>query len=510
MIDTGRLTKLAADNPRTSYFIAFACGALTMLSFAPFGWFVVAPLLLAPFLFACVYLGRRQATRMGFAYGAGLFLAGTYWLYTSIHVFGKAPLWIAIFIMVTLVLIMAFYYGLTAWLVHRLLEDRPKLLIVIAPAAFVFFEWVRGWFMSGFPWMTLGYGQIDSPLAAFAPMLGAYGISLLLLISSVALFLAVTTSEKRAAWLVVFVVPWIAGFATQNLEWSEPGGEPLTTTIVQGGVSQDRKWLREQFWPTMNMYRASLDTHADSDLVLWPEVALPAIDYFIGDYLDEVEQVAAAQEQTLLLGVLESVGPDNPVYNSILKLDGGDRQYYRKQHLVPFGEYFPVPDFVRSWMRMMSLPNSDLAAGEARQPLVTMRDGTPLSIAICYEDAYASELLYAFPDASIMINVSNDAWFGDSIAPHQHLEIARMRAKEVARYVVRSTNNGISAFIGPDGSVLEQGPQFEYVAMTREITPMVGATPFARFGNWPVVLLCFSVLLTMGARVWVPLGPANR
>jgi apolipoprotein N-acyltransferase len=174
---------------------------------------------------------------------------------------------------------------------------------------------------------------------------------------------------------------------------------------------------------------------------------------------------------------------------------------------VPFGEYFPVPQFVRSWMRMMSLPNTDLAAGEAVQPLLETANGLKLAVAICYEDAYAAEQLYALPEATILINVSNDAWFGDSIAPHQHLEIARMRALEVARYVVRSTNNGVSAFIGPDGTILERGQQFEYTTMTRDITPLVGLTPYARFGNWPIVLLC---MLTIGIQAVPRTSPAGN
>ena len=182
------------------------------------------------------------------------------------------------------------------------------------------------------------------------------------------------------------------------------------------------------------------------------------------------------------------------IYNSVVMLDGHDRQIYRKRHLVPFGEYFPVPDLLRKWMRLMSLPTSDMSAGDEDQPLLEGLSGDKMAVAICYEDAYGAEQLYALPEARVLINVSNDAWFGDSIAPHQHLEIARMRALEAGRYVVRATNNGVSAFIGPKGELLDTAPQFEYAAMTMDIIPHSGATPFVRSGNWPVITLFLGIL----------------
>ena len=198
--------------------------------------------------------------------------------------------------------------------------------------------------------------------------------------------------------------------------------------------------------------------------------------------------------KTLLFGILERNLETEKVYNIVVMLDGRNRQVYRKHHLVPFGEYFPVPDFVRRWMRLMSLPTNDMSAGADEQPLLVSLRGEKLAVAICYEDAYGAEQLYALPEASILINVSNDAWFGDSIAPHQHLEIARMRALEAGRYVVRATNNGVSAFIGPKGELLETAPQFVYAAMTMDVIPHTGATPYVRTGNWPVITLLIGIL----------------
>jgi apolipoprotein N-acyltransferase len=216
--------------------------------------------------------------------------------------------------------------------------------------------------------------------------------------------------------------------------------------------------------------------------------------------VSQLEQDIAVTDQTLLFGILERDFAAEKVFNSVISIGAAGRQVYRKRHLVPFGEYFPVPDFVREWMRLMNLPYSDIASGEDTQPLIRLPDGKMMSVAICYEDAYAAEQLYALPDASILVNVSNDAWFGDSIAPHQHLQIARMRALETGRPVIRATNNGVSAFIGPDGALLERGRQFEYVAMTRDVQPRGGLTPFARSGNWPVIILTLLIILWVGWR----------
>lgn len=498
------LKQFYRGNPRRTKLMFFAAGALLVLSFAPFGWYLLAPLLLLPLLYGFLISSPRTAAAYGFWFGAGLFLAGTYWLYISIHVFGQAPLALAIFLMLGLVVIMGLYYAAASWLATRLCNGKAMRLLFVAPAVWVAIEWIRGWFLSGFPWMSLGYGQIDSPLAGFAPVLGVYGVSLAVMFSTTAALVAVAGKlrpPQRWALAAAALLPWVGGFLLQNVQWTEAAGPAVRVTIVQGGVSQDRKWLREQFLPTLALYRNSLIQHPDSRLVVWPEVAIPSVIDLVEDYIDALQTDLQAQHQSLLFGILERDADveSRRVYNSVIMLDGVDRQIYRKRHLVPFGEFFPVPDFVREWMRLMSLPNSDISAGEPVQPLLQTRDGQKLAVAICYEDAYAAEQLYALPDATILINVSNDAWFGDSIAPHQHLEIARMRALEVGRPAVRATNTGISTFIGADGSLGTSVPQFVSDAVTADVVPRRGLTPFAKFGNLPSIVL---VLIVIAGYAW--------
>jgi apolipoprotein N-acyltransferase len=480
----------------------FVSGALLMLSFAPVGWYLLTPLLLLPLLYGFLVSTPRTAAAYGFWFGAGLFLAGTYWLYISIHVFGQAPLILAIFLMLALVVIMGLYYAAAGWLTARLCDGDAMRLLLVAPSVWVAIEWIRGWFLSGFPWMSLGYGQIDTPFVGFAPVLGVYGISLLVLFSTTAILVAVAGNvRQQLRWplAVAALLPLLAGYLLQNIQWTEEAGPAMRTTIVQGGVSQDRKWLPEQFRPTLVLYRNSLTRHPDSQLIVWPEVAIPSYIHLVEDYVATLQGDLASRDQSLLFGILEADVETKRVYNSAVLLDGVDRQIYRKRHLVPFGEFFPVPDFVREWMRLMSLPNSDITSGEPVQPLLRTPDGQKLSVAICYEDAYAAEQLYALPDATILINVSNDAWFGDSIAPHQHLEIARMRAVEVGRPVVRATNTGISTFISADGTLGGTVRQFAADTVTEDVVPRQGLTPYARFGNAPSIVL---VLIIIAGFAW--------
>ena len=469
------------------------------LGFAPFGWSLLAPLFLIPLLLVCLTVSPRDAAGHAFWFGFGMFLVGTYWIYISVHVFGNADLWIALFLMIGLSLIMAGLVSLSGWLISRLSHGEPALLLLVAPAAWVLIEWLRGWILTGFPWLALGYGQIDTAMANWAPLLGVYGVSFMLMISVTALVTTLMANGRmRVVALSAIVLPWLLGGLLALPEWTSASGQPIRVSIVQAGVSQDKKWDRSQLQPIMEYYRSATLSVPESDIVLWPEVAIPATHDRVERYIDLVARDAARNDQSVVFGILERSfqrSAEGRVYNSVFAIGAEPRQAYRKRHLVPFGEYFPVPASVREWMKMQNLPHSDLSPGDPVQPLLQAVKGARLAVAICYEDAYGAEQLYALPEANLLINVSNDAWFGDSIAPHQHLEIARMRALEVGRSAVRSTNTGISAFIGPEGELLQTGKQFEPELMTMDVELRKGSTPYAAMGNWPIVGLCFVIAL---------------
>jgi apolipoprotein N-acyltransferase len=496
--DQNFLFSLPADQPLLSRGLAFIIGCATTLVFAPAEWWILAPLLTLPLLFVALTTSPKDAAAHFFWFGFGLFLTGTYWIYISVHIFGHAEVWIALLLMVGLSLIMAMFLWSVGWLTSHLSHGEPWRLFFIGPAAWVLIEWVRGWVLTGFPWLAHGYGQIDSALAGWAPVLGIYGMSFMLLLSTAAILVAIMTAGKeRLIAIALILVPWIIGGMLSVIDWTEPYGKSIRTTVVQAGLAQDQKWLTSQRQPTLDFYRGATLSVPESELVIWPEVAIPALQTQVSEYLDIVDRDAKRNGQTVLLGILENSterSTEARIFNSVLMLGAEQRQFYRKRHLVPFGEYFPVPASVREWMKMQNLPYSDLAAGEDIQPLLIAANGAKLSVAVCYEDAFGAEQLYAFPDADILINVSNDAWFGESIAPFQHLQIARMRALEVGRFSVRSTNTGISAFIGPGGELLKTAEQFEEVIMTADIRSHRGTTAYANWGNGPILGICFAIL----------------
>jgi apolipoprotein N-acyltransferase len=477
-------------------------GALLTTAFAPFEFKFLIPFFLLPLLYVFVSTSPRDAGWLSFWFGFGLFLSGTYWIYISVVVFGEAPAWIAFLLMLGLVLIMSGYLFATGWFISSYSHGEPWLLLVVAPATWVFIEWARGWILSGFPWLAIGYSQVDTPFAGWAPVVGVYGASFMTMLSVTAILVAIMV-DGRGRWIALafIALPVIGGGVLRNVEWTQASGSPVRTTIVQAGISQDEKWLPERMRPTLEFYRAAAWQARDSELIVWPEGAIPALDDQVEPYIRALQADTGETGRTILFGILEQDEQRGSVsiYNSVVLVAGERRQVYRKRHLVPFGEYFPVPAGVREWMRMMSLPHNDLTPGGDIQPLLEAANGEKLAVAICYEDAYGAEQLYALPDATLLINVSNDAWFGDSIAPHQHLQISRMRSLEVGRDAIRATNTGISAFIGHRGEILESGAQFAPVTMTRDVQPRSGSTPYVSLGNKPVIGFCLVVMLA----VWI-------
>ena len=498
-----KLLTFAADHPKLSRLGGFLLGAVTTAAFEPFGMSLLALLVLLPVLFICLTAAPREAAAHLFWYGLGLFLTGTYWIYISVVVFGEAPTWVALLLMVGLALIMSLWLYLAGYMIATFTKGEPWLLVLSAPAVWVFVEWARGWVATGFPWLALGYAKVDSAYGGWAPVFGTYGVSYMIALSASALVATVVVEgRKRFITLGLFLAPWLIGGILSFVDWTEPDGEPVRATLLQYGIAQDEKWLPENREPTIDYYRDASRIARASDIVVWPEVAVPSLASKEQALIRQLESDARENGHTIVFGILEDeiYRGEQRVYNSVMLIDGGERQVYRKRHLVPFGEYFPVPSRVREWMKMMSLPHSDLTPGNDRQPLLRTAGGVDLAVAICYEDAYAAEQLYALPDAGILVNVSNDAWFGDSIAPHQHLQIARMRSLEFGRPTLRATNTGISAFIDYDGSLTREGPQHEEAALTDVVQPRSGSTPYASWGNYPVVVFCLGIIVFFSTR----------
>jgi len=489
------------NSPVISHTIALAAGAALACAFAPLNAWWMA--LICPALLMWLWEGStpRRAAWNGLLFGCGTFGLGTWWLYVSVHGFGGAPIWLTLVIVLGLVGIMGAYHALMGFLAVRFLPAAGAARYFVGlPALWLLIEWWRGWFLSGFPWLTLGTSQTDSWLGGLAPVIGAYGISLLLLLGSGSL-LALARAPKML-WtpaLALLLLPWPLAWALGFIDWTRPEGPAVTVAVLQGAIPQDQKWQADNVEPTRDLY-TNLDSQAlGAQLIVWPESALPQLANEVPQYLGQLYSQAAARGSDIVMGIIRADDGDN-YYNSIMTMAQHQHvTFYDKHHLVPFAEFFPVPPFVRSWLRLMSLPYSDFTAGAADQPAVAA-GGTILSLSICYEDAYGSLNLAALEQARLLVNVTNDAWFGHSWARYQHFQISRMRAMEARRPLVRAANDGISALVGARGEVLARAPEFQSTVLRGTVQPRSGLPPFARLGNIPVVLLALAGFGLLAAR----------
>jgi apolipoprotein N-acyltransferase len=474
--------------------VALVAGALLACGFAPLQWWPLA--ILCPAVLMWLWQGAkpREAAWLGFWFNFGTFAAGTYWLYVSIHVFGQAPLYVAAFLMLALVAIMAVYQAALGYVVARWLPETGAVRWMLAvPAAWLLVEWWRGWFLSGFSWLSLGYSQTDTWLGRLAPVLGVYGISAALLLCAGALTAAVLGSGRtRIVAAGVFALPWIAALVLGSFDWTHPSGQPVTVAVVQGSIPQDQKWLDSNKQTTLDLYQRLTETALGTRLIVWPEAAPPDLANELVPWITAMFREAHSHHSALVFGVVRAENEGRVYYNSVLALDE-KLTWYSKNHLVPFAEFFPVPGIVRSWLRLHSLPYSDFNRGGDEQPPLPAGD-LSLGATICYEDAYGSSMIGVLRSADALVNVTNDAWFGHSSARHQHFQIARMRAMEAGRYLIRAANDGISGIIGPRGEVVARAPEFTPYVLKSAVTPRTGLTPYAHVGNWPIVSLCAAVL----------------
>jgi apolipoprotein N-acyltransferase len=489
-------------------FLAFLLGAAAVLSFAPFGFYPLAVLALAGmFLLWDRCTGSRQVGALGFAFGLGFFLAGVSWVYVSLHDFGGMAAPLAAGFTLLFCAFLACFPALVGLLSRKIPATTALRSMVLAPALWALLEWVRGWIFTGFPWLAIGYSQVpESPLAGYAPVLGVYGISLMTAMTAGALAFLVQNNllsrskpgaEKWSlassfALSVLISIP-IVGAGLKTIHWTKPlPGEPTTVALLQGNITQDLKWRPEQAIATLETY-AGLVRASDATLIVLPETAIPMFQVHAPPaFLEMLVEHGKRNGGDILVGVPE-LDTDGRYYNSVMSFGSSTNRPYRKQHLVPFGDYFPLRPVLGWIMQLMEIPMSAFSPGEGQQRPLQVA-GQKVAINICYEDAFGEEIIRQLPEATLLANFTNDAWWGKSIASRQHLQMAQMRALETGRPMLRATNTGVTAIIDVSGRIAAQIPEFATTTLTGTVQGYQGATPYVRAGNYAFLALVFLML----------------
>lgn len=470
-------------------------GAITTLAFAPYQLWPLA--FISPALLLILLHGQsgKRALGIGYAWGLGQFATGISWVYISIDHFGGMPKAASLFLMALLIGYLAIYPALFSWSLNRFFPNSNRTrFFLAAPALWLVFDWLRGWVMTGFPWLWLGYSQIESPLANFAPI---GGVELLtLLVVAAAASIAYAALNRQWLHLLIPAVILATGYGLKAANWVSPMPEKASkVALIQGNIAQELKWLPSQRWPTIMKYTDLTRENWDADIIIWPEAAIPAFEFEIASFLRNLDSAAKMNNTAVITGVVNQA-ENKQFYNSILTVGEtslGDYNYdvnarYNKHHLLPFGEFVPFESILRPLAPFFNLPMSSFSRGEFIQPNIDA-NGTQMAPALCYEIIFNEQVRRNITDdTDFILTLSNDAWFGRSIGPLQHMEIARMRALELGKPVIRSTNNGVTAVTDHKGNITAQIPQFETGVLRAEVVPTQGFTPYTKLGTWPLYI----------------------
>ena len=486
--------------------LSLVSGAIAPLAFSPNNMWVLGMVSVMGLYVALKHATPRQGAITGWCYGLGFFGVGVSWVFVSINVYGNASEFFAGLITAVFVAGLSLFIALQGWLNQRFF-NRSFYLFSFA-ALWVLGEWFRGWFLTGFPWLYMGYPHVNSAFSGLAPLLGVLGISGVVVLSGAGfgeMYLAwhrthsLYTVARTYIPTGLFLVWTIAALAGQ-FTWVTTTGEAVSIGIVQGNIAQGEKFDANLRRRNLDIYENLTNPLWNSDIVFWPETAIPYLYDENGDIERYFSSAATSHDSTLVSGIFGSNGDDT--YNSIASL-GASQDIYHKQKLVPFGEY--APPLFSVFFQLFDLPMSSLSPGPSGQDLLAAGNYT-LAPFICYEVVYPDFVRRQAHDADFLVTISNDTWFGASWGPLQHLEMAAMRALENGRYMVRATNNGVSAIINEKGEIVTQSAQFQAQTLAGSVLLMDGRTPFSRWGSWPVILCCLGVLFF----IYQGAGPAMR
>ncbi|MGZ4994292.1 MAG: apolipoprotein N-acyltransferase [Methylobacter sp.] len=512
-------------------FSAPIAGILLTFSFSPFDYPYLTPIALM-FLFACWRnVSARRAAMRGYLFGLGAFGSGVCWVYISMHDFGGAGVFEASLLTALFAGFWALFPALAGYLAAKIsFTNRGSVRVLLMPIIWILVEYLRGyWVLNGFPWFQLAYSQLETPLAGYIPVLGVYGTGFIVaLTASVAVevfrmiawadillllnagrcvnvkpviplslgdgFIDAGRLKSPLQLIMIIAVLWGMGGLLRTVTWTYEIGQPIRVSMIQGNIAQDQKWKPENKINTLLKYKRMTEEHWESNIVIWPETAIPAyLDQVKESFLVPLANDAKLHNTDLIISVPVQETDPKKNFNAVITM-GKDEGMYRKTHLLPFGEYLPLQPFSGFVLNMINIRLGNFTPGAVNQPLLKA-GGYPFITLICYEDAFGELSIRGLADAAFLVNVTNDGWFGNSIEPHQHMQMARMRAIETGRFLLRATNTGMTGIVSPKGEIISRAPLFQETALTGAIIPMGGMTPYAKWGDMPVIGLMVVLLL---------------
>jgi apolipoprotein N-acyltransferase len=503
------------------YWLCFISGLLMVLAYAPFSYWWLALFLPSVVLQQINGTCARVATKKMAAFSFAWFISGISWVHVSIDQFGGLPLIVSVVLMIGLCVYLALFPILACFLTS-IFSKQKTVNLWLLPSFWLLCEYLRSLFLTGFPWLSLGYSQIDSPLSSFAPIIGEVGITALVLIVNICLVkicgqfsqvaqatsstrLPLTKNKQLLVPCTMIITLITTSVIFKHINWVTPEGKSIKIALIQGNVAQSMKWQPEQEWPTMLKYLDLTRLNYDADIIVWPESAIPSLEPAAQDYLTTVNSSAMLNNSAIITGILNYNFETKQYFNGLIVLGKKDdddevgyyynhRNRYYKHHLLPIGEFVPFQELLRPLAPLFNLPQSSFSQGSYVQPNLVANQVATLPLN-CFEIAFPHQLAANFTQQTqMLLTVSNDAWFGDSHGPHQHFEIARMRALEFGRPLVRATNNGVTGVINHLGEIIAIAPQFEEIVLRAEVNFVSGYTPYSQ---WPRLILAFLIILPL-------------
>jgi len=469
-------------------------GILFVLSFAPINYhgLVIPGMLLL--LLSWQHASPGRAAFRGFLFGLASFGVGVSWVFVSLYDFGGATISAALMLTLIFVGFWSLFPALAGYLAVKCFGNRNALSVLTGYSLiWILVEYVRGeWVFNGFPWLQIAYSQMDTIFAGYVPLMSVYGCGILIVFCAILLqrlFYGELTAQEKLYVLLLISCIVLAGAKLKSIEWTKPLGGSLSIAMIQGNIAQENKWRPDNRNNILQQYKTMTAQNWAADVIIWPETAIPAFyDQVKESFLIPLERQAKNNKSDLIISLPVRNKQKNEYYNAVMTF-GKYRGEYHKIHLLPFGEYLPLQpltDFLQKSLKIM--PIGSFTSGVNDQALL-QAGGYPFSISICYEDVFGDAGLRRLSEAAYLVNVTNDGWFGASMEPYQHMQIARMRALETGRYLLRATNTGVTAIVSPQGKIVKNIAMFKTAVLTARITPMGGMTPYARMGNRPIILL---------------------